>query len=341
MLFLKKIAGHKQVVRMLTNAICHDRVAHAYLFAGPEGVGKETVALSFARALLCSRPVDGDACGVCRTCRQMESGNHPDFYSAGPGGASIKIEQIREIQRRVPYRAYQGGRKLFLIRQAESMTAEAANCLLKTLEEPPEDTVFILITARPQLLLPTTISRCQQVFFKNIPLPELIEGLVVLHGMAKEGALLPAALSGGSMGKALAYTSGSFQEKRQTVYRLLEALGESGPCEALEMAEKVTESRENAYFTLEILSCWYRDLMVYRETGEIGLLFNPDHAEIIKRESERFETTTLLEIIESIDSAKNKIETNINTRLVLEALFLRLGGFACNSKKLPGALSFS
>lgn len=341
MLFLKEIAGHKQVVRIITNAISQDRVAHAYLFIGPEGVGKETVALSFARALLCSRPAGGDACGVCRTCRQMQSGNHPDFYSAGPGGASIKIEQIREIQRRVPYRSYQGGRKLFIIRQAESMTAEAANCLLKTLEEPPEGTVFILITARPQLLPPTIISRCQQVFFKNIPLPELIEGLVALHGMAKEGALLPAALSGGSMGKALAYTSGSFQEKRQAIYRFLKALEESGPCEALDMAEKVTESRENASFTLEILSCWYRDLMVYRETGETGLLFNPDQAEVIKRESERFETTTLLEIIESIDSAKNKIETNINTRLVLETLFLRLAGFAYNSKELPGAPRFS
>lgn len=340
MRFLKEIVGHKQVVRTLTNAISHGRMTHAYLFAGPEGVGKETVALSFARALLCSRSVSGDACGVCRACRQMQSGNHPDYYAAGPQGASIKIDQIREIQRKVPYRSYQGGRKLFLIRQAETMTAQAANCLLKTLEEPPADTVFILITARPQLLPPTIISRCQQVFFKNIPIPELIQGLVALHGMTREGALLPAALSGGSMGKALAYTAGSFQEKRQAVYRLLEALGEAGPCEALEMAEKVAESKENAYFTLEILACWYRDLMVCRETGETGLLFNPDYAEIIIKESERFETTTLLEIIESIESAKNRIETNINARLVLEALFLQLAGRVYSFKKLSGATRY-
>lgn len=327
MRFLKEIAGHKQAVRILSNAVSSGRVAHAYLFAGPEGVGKETTALSFSRALLCSRPTDGDACGVCRECRQVKNKNHPDFYSVEPGGTSIKIEQIREIQRKVPYRPYQGGRKLFLIRQAEAMTAEAANSLLKTLEEPPGDTVFILITARPQLLPPTILSRCQQVFFKSIPIPELIQGLVMLHGMSKEDALLPAALSGGSMGKALAYASASFQEERKAVYRLLEVLGKSGLCEALEMAEKISESKEKAYYMLEMLACWYRDLMVFRETGEDGLLFNRDFAEVIKREAERFETTCLLEIIEDIESAKSKMETNVNTRLALEALFLRLAGF--------------
>ncbi len=332
MLLLKRAAGHKQVLRMLRNAITQGRVAHAYLFTGPSGVGKETIALSFARALLCSSPADGDACGVCRACRQVRSCNHPDFYTEGPDGASIKIEQIRDIQRRVPYRSYQGGRKLFLIRQAETMTDQAANCLLKTLEEPPPDTVFILITARPQLLPPTIISRCQQVLFKNIPLPELIEGLVRLHGMLEEDALLPAALSGGSMGKALAYTSGSYLERRRAVYNLLRALGEAGPCESLEMAEKAAESRESACFTLEVLSCWYRDLLVYRETGEAGLLFNHDHTALIKSESERFETTTLLEIIESIESAKGKAETNINTRLILEVLFLKLAGLAYKQK---------
>jgi len=158
----------------------------------------------------------------------------------------------------------------------------------------------------------------------------------MLHGMAKEDALLPAALSGGSIGKALAYASGSFQEERKAVYKLVEILGESSLCEALEMAEKVSESKEKAYHTLEMLACWYRDLMVYRETGEDGLLFNLDCAEIIKREAERFETTCLLEIIEDIESAKSRIESNVNTRLALEALFLRLAGFTYQSTNSPG-----
>lgn len=336
MLLMRQIVGHKQIVRTLLNAISYGRVAHAYLFTGPKGVGKETTALAFARALLCSRPAGGDACGKCRECRQVEHQNHPDLYFVQPTGTSIKIEQIRGIQRRALYRPYQGGRKLFLIREAEVMTLEAANCLLKTLEEPPGDTVFMLLSARPQALLPTILSRCQQYSFKGIPGPELISGLVTLHGLAAEDVRLPAALSGGSMGKALAYATGSFQEERNAAFALAEALGKSGPLEALEMAEKVSDSKERAQSMLEVLTCWYRDLLVCRETGEVGILFNPDRADVVEREAGCFETGRLVEIIEDIEATKNKIEANANTRLALEALFLRLAGrSAANAKHTP------
>lgn len=326
MRFLREIVGHKQIVTTLQNAVSYGRVAHAYLFIGPEGVGKETTALAFARALLCSRPAGGDACGVCRECRQVESGNHPDLEIVKQAGTSIKIEQVRGIQRKTPYRSYQGGRKLFLIPQAEAMTMEAANSLLKTLEEPPEDTVFILLSARPQVLLPTILSRCQQCFFKAIPGPELVHGLIVLHGLAEEDARLPVALSGGSMGKALEYASGSFAEGRNTALGLAEALVKAGPLEALEMAERMSESKERAYAVLEMLTCWYRDLLVFRETEAAGLLFNPDRAAVVEREAGCFETGRLVEILENIEAAKNNIEANANTRLALEALFLRLAG---------------
>ncbi len=324
MRFLREIVGHKQIVKTLLNAVASGRVAHAYLFAGLEGVGKETAATAFARALLCSRPVQGDACGMCRECRQVRSRNHPDLHFVRPAGTSIKIDQIRAVQRRVPYRSYQGGRKVFLIRDAETMTKEAANCLLKTLEEPPRGTVLILISSRPQALLPTVLSRCQQYFFKGIPDLELIRGLVELHGLAEEDAYLPAALSGGSMGAALAYASGSFQEERNAVLELVESMKKYGPLEALEKAGEVSGNKERVLTLLEMLACWYRDLLVYREAGETGTLFNQDRVAVVASEAERFETGLLVKIIESIESAKNKIEANANTRLVLEALFLRL-----------------
>jgi DNA polymerase-3 subunit delta' len=215
---------------------------------------------------------------------------------------------------------------VFLITRAEAMTAEAANCLLKTLEEPPGDAVFILLSARPQSLLPTILSRCQQYFFKGIPGTDLINGLVALHGLAAEEARLPAALSGGSMGKALAYASGSFREERNIALGLAEALGEAGPLEALEMAEKTSESKERAQAVLNMLTCWYRDLLVFRETGDTGLLCNPDRAGSVEKEAMSFETARLVEIIEDVEAAKGKIEANANTRLALEALFLRLAG---------------
>lgn len=325
MRFLREIVGHEYIVRTLLNAVSYRRVGHAYLFAGPEGVGKETVALAFARALLCAGPRGGDACGTCRECLQVEHGNHPDLHYAQPDGTSIKIEQIRAIQRRAPYRPYQGGRQVFLVRQAELMTAEAANCLLKTLEEPPgEKIVFILLAERPQALPPTVLSRCQQGFFKGLPVPELSAGLVRLHGLKEEDALLTASLSGGSMGKALAWAAGSFAAGRDTALSLVEELARAGPAEALEIAGRFSEGRDKAAGVLELLSCWYRDLLVYKEAGDGVFLFNPDLVEEIKRDIGGFDSCRLVEILEQIAKAKNKIAANANTRLVLESLFLAL-----------------
>jgi DNA polymerase-3 subunit delta' len=326
MKLLQEIAGHKQLVKILIKAVSSGRVAHAYLFAGPEGVGKETTATAFARALLCSGPAGGDACGVCRQCRQVSGGNHPDFYLVEPAGSSIKIEQVREIQRRAPYRPYQGGRKVFLIRRAEAMTAEAANCILKTLEEPPGDTVFILVSARPQVLLPTILSRCQAVYFKAMAMPDLIRGLFDLKGVSEEEARLYASLSGGSMGRALSYASGSLLADRDAANALAGALWNCGPLDAVEMAGKASESKPLAIFTLDTLVCWYRDLMIWREAGEAGSLINTDRMDTIKMEAGRYDTARILAIIEEIESTKRKIEVNVNTRLALEALFLRISG---------------
>ncbi|HHU86154.1 MAG TPA: DNA polymerase III subunit delta' [Peptococcaceae bacterium] len=326
MRFLREIIGHRPVIRTLLNTVASGRVAHAYLFTGPEGVGKETVALAFARALLCSRPVDGDACGLCRECRQVEHHNHPDLCVLQPDGNTIKIEQIRGILRRAPYRSYQGGRKIFLIPGAEAMTAEAANCLLKTLEEPPGDTLFILLSARPHALLPTVLSRCQRCAFQAIPAPELAEGLAALYGFSEEEAHLPALLAGGSMGKALACISGSTGDARAEAGLLALSLGRAGPLEALDLAEKTAESRDRALCILETLICWYRDLLIWLESGETGFLYNPDRSEEIRREAGSYDARRLVTIIEAIGAAKNKIEANANTRLVLEALFLRLAG---------------
>jgi DNA polymerase-3 subunit delta' len=294
MKFLHEIAGHQQIVQTLMNTVSSGHVVHAYLFAGPAGVGKETTARAFARALLCSQPVAGDACGFCRDCRQVESYNHPDLYTIEPAGASIKIEQVRGMLRRIPYRSYQGGRKVFLIRQAELMTADAANCLLKTLEEPPGDTVIILISEQPQSLLPTILSRCQQCNFKS------------------------------SMGRALAYANGTYQAEQELALRLARDLPGSACHEALAMAEQLAGQKGQVSTILEILKCWYRDLLVYKLTGETGLLYHSDHLDTLEKEYGRFETGRLMAILEEVETTRKKIEANANTRLALEILFLHL-----------------
>lgn len=294
--FLGEITGCEQITGNLLYSIQHGRVSHAYLLAGPEGSGKEALARALAIALLCSAPAKGDACGYCRSCRQAENHNHPDLHYIQPAGSSIKIEQIRSVLRRASFRSYQGGRQVFLIKQAEAMTVEAANCLLKTLEEPARDTVFILLAARPQALLPTVLSRCQQ------------------HCLTLAGQGRPEAAGGRREQAGL--DAGTL---------LRDVLNMAGPAEALEMAGQLSESREKAGAALNILAIWYRDLLVWRESEDKSLLYSPeDRLESIINKAGTFETGHLLEIIKQIDITKNKILSNANVKLALEALFLRL-----------------
>jgi DNA polymerase-3 subunit delta' len=144
MKLFREIIGHQENIQLLQNAISQNQVAHAYLFLGPKGVGKKTTALAFARALFCSCPIGGDACGRCRCCQQVSEGNHPDLYLISPTGSSIKIDQVREIQKKAIIKPYQGQRVTFLLELVETMTSEAANCLLKLLEEPNQGVSFIL-----------------------------------------------------------------------------------------------------------------------------------------------------------------------------------------------------
>jgi len=328
--FLREIAGHRQIIQTLINSVLQDHVVHAYLFAGPAGVGKTTTALAYARALLCAHPVAGDACGKCRSCRQVAGGNHPDLFMLEPDGASIKIEQVRAMLRRVTYRSYQGGRKVFIINPAEAMTADAANCLLKTLEEPPDDTVFILLTSQPQALLPTVLSRCQQYFFKGIPLPELIEGLVRLHGLGKSEAGLYAVRAGGSMGRALAYASGALKEEQELALGLALELPGAGVVKALNKAGQLAEDKNKVSGVLAFLKCWYRDLLVFATTGEPELLYNQELFDTVAREAGRIPSPRLLAIVEAIADAERKIEAHANTRLALEVLFLQIAtGAGC------------
>lgn len=321
---LREIVGHPQIVRALLNALLHERVGHAYLFAGPEGVGKMTTALAFAQALFCTDVDQGEPCGQCRECRLVEHANHPDFHRVSPDGLSIKIEQVRDIQRKVMFRAYQGGRKVIIVEEAAAMTAEAANCLLKILEEPPDGTVFILLTALPQNLPATILSRCQQLIFKLLTFQELAEYLHKQHGLAWEEARLAATLSGGSLGKALAYLTGSLPKERDTAFKLAALLRDASCLDALEEADKASQSREQALTLLDMLACWYRDLLIWRETSREELLFNSDQVIALQKEAGYFETGCLVGIIEDVIKAKSKIMGNANIKLTLEALFLRL-----------------
>jgi len=289
---VERRTNQKTAAAILSREVAGGRIAHAYLFAGPDPE-KGEAAEAFARALLCSRPGQGQACGECRPCRQAGHGNHPDLQRLGPSGATIKIEQVRRLQRQVQYRSYQGGRKVFIIDHAEAMTAEAANCLLKTLEEPPADTVFILLSGRPDACLPTVLSRCRRMTFQ-----------------AAGRDLTKAPAAGGP-----------------DVPGLAARLYDAGPSEALTLAGEAAAGDVPAL--LGGMMRWYRDLLVWRLTGAENLLFDPVQAGEPAGESFRYDPVKLVEALDALETARRRVDGNSNKRLTLEVLFLSLAGPCC------------
>jgi DNA polymerase-3 subunit delta' len=326
MKLLSEIVGHQNIINLLRKIVITGRVAHAYLFLGPAGVGKNTVARAFARALLCLQPRQGDACGRCRPCRQAEEGNHPDLIFVRPTPNPIKIDQVRELQGRVALTPYQGYHQICLIERSETMTGEAANCFLKTLEEPAAGVIFILLSERSYVLLPTVVSRCQQVFFRYLSSSEVVEGLAKLAGLDKTGAELPAALSGGSLGQAMKLVAeGNLAKQRERVFTTATALTKASPGEACRLAQTFPGEREEMQIILDTLLLWYRDLLVWHEAGSEELVINRDFLPLLAQEAKNYTSSGIIDIIYMIEQAKNYLRANANPRLATEVLFLRLG----------------
>jgi len=323
-MMLNEVIGHNQAKQVLQNALVENRVAHAYLFHGPAGVGKTTLARAFAGALLCEA-AEGDSCGRCSVCRRVTNGQLPDFFSLDPSGKNIKVEQIRELQKKAQLKPYEAAKKIYLINQAETMTTEAANCLLKILEEPPKETVFLLIAINPYSLLPTILSRCQSIPLSRVPLVEISEMLVRNCPVNSEEAVLYASLADGLPGAAVGLAfSGGGKEIRELVFELEEKIAEGSIQDLFKMAEVFDKKKDILPEILEQLLLWYRDNLIWLQTAEEKLIINIDKIRDLKNNSKNLSKNYLVSSIDSILEAKNQINRNVNTRLVLEVLLLKL-----------------
>src|SRR6266545_424101 len=203
------IAGHRPVLELLARAVARDTLPQSLVFAGPDGVGKRLTAIALAQALNCERPAVRsnwqDACGICASCTRIARGVHADILLVQPGDSgAIKVDQVREAIDRTAYRPFEGRRRLVIVDGADALMAEAQNALLKTLEEPPPASVFVLATTRPDVLLPTVRSRCQRLRFGPLSPGDVADVLVRDHGLSPADAHAAAATADGSVGRALA-----------------------------------------------------------------------------------------------------------------------------------------
>ncbi|GJQ20123.1 MAG: DNA polymerase III subunit delta' [Bacteroidia bacterium] len=359
------IIGQHRVKELLRHAISSGQVAHAYLFEGPEGVGKDALAIEFARALNCRRR-SADACGVCDSCKRMDSLQHPDVrlivaLPAGKGektgddplkgftdeqmesvhaelaskakdpyhrisvpkASFIKVNSIREIRRQASLTASEFARKVFILPNAEEMNAEASNALLKTLEEPPGDTLLLLTTSRREQLLPTIVSRCQIVRCEPLSVEEIASALQEREGIGADEARTIAMLANGSYTAARALVSADVLGRRNEVVQFLRtALGRSRAA-LLKHLEVVLAGRErsDAEQWLKLLQSWIHEALTARASengGAVGV------DEDVRKFVERFPHADLAEASKLVDRAIALVGRNVYLPLVLTTLALDL-----------------
>jgi DNA polymerase III subunit delta' len=331
-MFFREILGQEWVVSHLKTATLRERLAHAYLFIGPEGVGRESTARALAAALNClSLSEDGEACGVCASCRRQAAGTHPDFLviSFTPEALQklqpqIKIGQIREFCRVTAYPPFGDGWRVVLIKPAEALNEDAANALLKTLEEPPERHLLILTAQVEADLLPTIVSRCHKLAFAPLPAALIAGELERRRGLVPEQAQLLATLSGGSLGRALSMDPEAVLSKRRQVLDDIEALSGGSSSIALDWAQRLAKNRPELDNFLSLAQLWYRDLLFCRFQAHATLLAHQDLIPGLAEKAAAAPPETWFRQFTALGQAQRHLHANLNPELTLDILGLRL-----------------
>jgi DNA polymerase-3 subunit delta' len=319
------ILGQDNSIALLSRSLATGKIAHAYLFDGIEGCGKKMTALAVIEAVFCG---GSEGCGHCPSCHKVAALQHPDLHLVEPDGAFIKIDQIRELQRELSFRPFEATKKACIIDGADRLNPAAGNALLKTLEEPPGNALLILITANPDGVLPTVLSRCQRLHFAALP-EAAIESILRERGTAPEAARIVASLAGGSMGKAIEIGEESALIERKSFLEMVGtlSLGEITPLFA--MAEELAGDKEHTLELLGLLTTFLRDALLMR-CGDSRVV-NTDLLSLVEREAAQFSGNEIMERIGHVTETRAAISCNVNTRLALEVLFMRLAENQLNS----------
>jgi len=320
----KELWGHENQIDVLKKAMANERVAHAYLFYGTAGIGKKTAALALATALNCPDRKDGDACGVCPSCRKAERNNHPDIVKVEAQGQSIRIQDIRDIQNQMQFKPFEGGVRVILLCDADKMNINSANALLKTLEEPSDGNVLILTTSRFNQLPVTILSRCRHLRFNPLSREVISSYLQKELSVDSETAARLGASAGGSIGRAIDMNQETFIQDRDEIFdRLIEA-GQTGLFNLLFFIGDLAAQTKTVAEKLNLMKTCFRDVLVYRETGDANRLIHYDRLDAIETLYGRLSGWDILNNIQAVDDALAALEQNANKQLTLEAMMFRL-----------------
>lgn len=320
-----QIIGHEGIIKHMQNAISAEKVSHAYIFHGEEGMGKKSMAQAFAKALQCTDK-QNRPCNRCISCMQSDSGNQPDILWVTHEKTSIGVNDIRiQVNADIQIKPYQSQYKIYIINSADKMTENAQNALLKTIEEPPEYAIVLLLACSTQNLLPTVLSRCVVLDLKPIERQLIKEHLMKKLQIPDYVAEIAAGFSGGNVGKAIKYASSEdFESKKEDVFHILRYIDDMEIHEIIAGIKVILENKSSIYDYIDLMMLWFRDVLMLKATNDPNILLFKDEFQIIKQHAKTRSYDEIDNIIKAMEEAKTKLNANVNFDITIELMLLSI-----------------
>lgn len=321
----EQIIGHENIIQHLQNAIASNKVSHAYIFNGEEGMGKKLLASAFAKTLQCEEK-GIISCDRCKSCLQADSGNHPDIIYVTHEKVSIGVDDIRlQVNSDIQVKPYSSPYKIYIIDDADKLTEQAQNALLKTMEEPPEYAVIILLTNNTSVLLPTIRSRCVLLNLKPVDKQRVKDFLMEQYHIPDYMAEVAASFSGGNVGKAIKYASSKdFEQMKENVLHILKYIDDMELYEVISGLKFMTTDKNNILDYIDLMILWYRDVLMFKATMDPDLLLYKDELTFIKKQASIRSYEGVDHIIQSMEKAKIRLKANVNFDIAVELMLLTI-----------------
>jgi DNA polymerase-3 subunit delta' len=320
-----QIIGHESIIQHLQNAIASHKVSHAYILHGEEGMGKKLLARTFAKTLQCE---EGGIvpCNRCKSCMQADSGNQPDIIQVIHEKYSIGVEDIRvQVNADIQVKPYNSQFKIYIIDEADKLTEQAQNALLKTIEEPPEYAVILLLVSNVSVILPTILSRCVMLNLKPVDKQEIKEFLMEHHQIPDYMAEVAATFSGGNVGKAIKYASSEeFERMKEDVLHILKYIDDMELHEIISGLKTLAASKNNIEDYIDLMVLWYRDVLMFKATMDPDLLLYREELSFIKNQANTRSYEGLEKIISAMEKAKIRLKANVNFDIAIELMLLSI-----------------
>ncbi|OHW61455.1 DNA polymerase III subunit tau [Andreesenia angusta] len=329
---MTQIVGNKKTIERLKKSAESGEISHSYIFEGSNGIGKKTLAMEFAKMILCTS--DSRPCKVCSSCRKLESGNHPDLFVESVGSAkggsktTYSVADIERVQSEMRKKPNESEKKVFIITEGEKLSVDAQNKFLKTIEEPMPNVVTIILVDNASKLLKTTVSRCQSIKLERVSPEEMKSYLEDEFGNVEKLETV-IAFSDGNIGKAVGLLSDeSFKERREKTIDIISDTMEKDITKVFSNVKYFEGEKEHIYEIMDLITSYFRDLLVIKKTGGEEHIINRDKIRRLKTQTGILSSCQIYDIVRRVENAKLDIGRNVNYQLVVELLLLKIHGLS-------------